>query len=122
MITLVLFGKPGIFHGSPPAVTQVTHHPAVECVVPGHLGDRDVQQIIQPLEDPKPECDFRQLRIFFIHQCKHHVRIVDIVGEYSGEPVLVSGIAVRTIKYMIRLSGNACNPRNRTFLPGQHFY
>ncbi len=64
MITLVLFGKPGIFHGSPPAVTQVTHHPAVECVVPGHLGDRDVQQIIQPLEDPEPKCNFRQLRIF----------------------------------------------------------
>ncbi len=121
MITLILFRKVRVSHGAPPSLPQALHHAAVERIVRGHLCYGNMQHIVQSLEDTEPEGDLRQLRVSRLHQPQYHIRVIDIVGEYSGEPVLVSGIAVRTIKYMIRLSRNArdagdrCSPSVSSF-------
>ena len=92
VVTFVFGSKPGISHGSPPAVAQIFYHIAVENIFSGHLRDGDVQQIIQTLEYSKAKCDLCELWIFFLYQLQYHVRIVDVVREHSGEPVFISGV------------------------------
>ena len=37
----------------------------------------------------------------------YDVRIVNIVGEHPGKTVFISGVAVRAVKYVVGLSGDA---------------
>ena len=87
-----------------------------------------MQQVIQSLEDAKAECNLRKfliLRPGIRHQLLHHICIVHIVCVDSGKSGLLSGIAVRAIKHMVRLSGNADNARDRrtgSAAPGQQLH
>ena len=122
MITLILFRKVRVSHGAPPSLPQALHDAAVERIIPGHLCYGNMQHVVQSLEDAEPEGDLRQLRVSRLHQPQYHIRVIDVVREHSGEAVFISGVAVRTVKYVISLTRNARDPGNDVLLIRQQLH
>ena len=81
-----------------------------------------MQHVVQSLEDTETEGDLRQLRASRLHQPQYHIRVIDVVREHSGEAVFISGVAVRTVKYVISLTRNARDPGNDVLLVRQQLH
>ena len=47
-------------HGPPPIPAQISHNPPIDGIILCHLRNRDMQQILQPLENPEPKCRILQ--------------------------------------------------------------